>query len=72
MTMGVDKYIIISLKFGQIIVQNICFEFVTLLEAKGRFNHGVGQNYVNYKMTLANTLRVSFMKYKIMASRYQG
>jgi hypothetical protein len=69
---GVDKYIIINPKSRQIIVQNICLEFVTFLEAKGRFSHGIKQNYVNYKMILTNTLQMSFMKYKIMAFIMNG
>jgi hypothetical protein len=40
-TVDVDKYIIINLKSRQFIIQNICLERVTFLEAKGRFNHGV-------------------------------
>jgi hypothetical protein len=44
-----------SLKYGQIIIQNMCPDFVTFLEAKGRLNHGVWKNYVNHKMTIAKT-----------------
>ncbi len=55
MIVGVNKYIIMSLKYGQIIIQNMCPDFVTFLEAKGRLNHGVWKNYVNHKMTIAKT-----------------